>query len=99
MDENAILNGSMTLDMIYHPVLAQVYRFYQYIMLFSITPLIAFAVYIILKKSPSEMHICKMLLINQLFWSYALDVTLTIWQPINLVPYFMGYSVGIAGHL
>jgi hypothetical protein len=54
MDENAILNGSMTLDMIYHPVLAQIYRFYQYIMLFSITPLIAFAVYIILKKIPTR---------------------------------------------
>lgn len=95
MNENSILNGQLTLEMIYHPGLAQTYRLYQYIIFILSTIMMLITGYVILKKSSPEMRLYKRLLINQLVWSYLFDLTLTLWQPVNLVPYFMCYSLGI----
>lgn len=86
---------NITLSNLYHPDLAQIYSFYQYSILFCSSVLSSFAIYVILKKSSSHMGIYKKLLIYQVFWSLSLDLMLTLWQPINLVPFFMFYPMGI----
>ena len=90
------MNGSLTIEMIYHPSLAQSFSRFQYLTIAITTLVMLLAVFIILKKSPSQMKLYKYLLLNQLFWSYLFDIHLTIWQPVLLFPFFMAYSDGPA---
>lgn len=96
MDENAILSGNITLDMVYHPELAQTWHIYQYCVFVLSSIMVAITFYAISKKSTPDMGIYKSLLLNQLAWSYLFDLSLTIWQPVSLLPYFMAYSAGIS---
>src|SRR3569623_1378977 len=90
------MNDSLTLEMVYHPTLAMSFSSFQYFT-FTITTLVmSLAVFIILKKSPSQMKLYKYLLLNQLFWSYLFEIHLTIWQPVLLFPFFLCYSDGPA---
>ena len=96
MDSNLSQNSTLTLDMVYHPNLAQTWHFYQYIIFFFSTIMVSLTSYIVLTKSSSEMGIYKLLLLNQLLWAYLFDVVLVVWQPVILFPFFICYSAGVA---
>lgn len=91
-----MLTGHMSLEMIYHPELAQTWHYYQYIIFFLSLTMIIFTIYVILKKSTLEMGVYKVLLINELIWSLLFDIMLTVWQPVVLMPFFMAYTHGLA---
>jgi hypothetical protein len=91
-----ILIENMTIDMLYHPELAPIYHGYQ-ICIFSISSLtFILSIYTILKKSTENMGIYKILLFNQIIWSYLLDLSFFIWQPMFMFPFFLVYSIGLA---
>lgn len=85
----------LTLEMVYHPQLAKILHSIQNAMFFLSTFLVIISLYIILKKSTKEMKIYKFMLINQILWSYSVEVVLTIMQIGVLFPIFMMYSGGI----
>jgi hypothetical protein len=93
------MNGSLTLEMIYHPTLAMSFNRFLYFSFTISTFVMLLAVFIIMKKSPPQMKQYKYLLLNQLFWSYLHDIHLTIWQPVLLYPIFFCYSDGPAQYL
>lgn len=87
---------NISLDMLYHPDLAKTWHYYQYTIFSLSTFMMVITIYIIWKKSTKEMGVYRMLLINELIWSYLFDVSLTFWQPVILLPFFMCYSTGSA---
>lgn len=90
---------NLSLDMVYHPYLAETWHLYQNIifLLSLITNTLTF--YVILKKSTPEMAMYKYMLLNQLFWSFLFDLGMALWQPVVLLPFFMCYSTGLAQYL
>ena len=90
---------NMTIDMLYHPKLAPIYHRYQICTFLFSTLIFGLSIYIILKKSTETMGIYKMSLINQIFWSYLVDLLIFIWQPIIMFPFYLSYSIGLAKHL
>lgn len=93
---NSNLSNLMTLDMIYHPALGKIYHVFQYLIFVFSTFTTSFAIHVVIKKSTKEMWLYKYILLNQLIWSYLVELAITIWQPVQLFPFFMCYSAGIA---
>src|SRR3569833_1101113 len=96
MSGNSNFSYLMTLDMIYHPELGKIYHVFQYLIFVFSTFMTFFAIHVVIKKSTKEMWLYKYILLNQLIWSYLVELAITIWQPVQLFPFFMCYSVGIA---
>jgi hypothetical protein len=91
-----VLNHSaFTLEDLYHPELGHIISIVQYTCFIFNTLVFAFTSFVVLKKSPKEMNTYKYIMFAQIFWTYFVDVNMTIWQPIILFPYILTYSVGI----
>src|SRR3569623_1743303 len=93
------MSGNLTLEMLYHPELENIYRIYQTVAFFISSNLISLALYIILLKSNAVMGIYRHLLIYLIIWDYVVDLTWFLFQPMMLLPYFLAYSSGVAKHL
>jgi hypothetical protein len=88
-------NGTLTIDMLYHPTLLIVYKSFHYICFFFTTIFVAFAIFVIFHKSSKAMSYYKYILINMLVWVYLLDLLYFLWQPVNNLPYFIISTTGV----
>lgn len=86
----------LTLQDMYYPNLEKFY-FYTVIANFTVsTILLPFMIYIVITKSTKPMGEYKLLILNQILWSYAFILVLTIWLPIPVLPFTIAYPIGIA---
>jgi hypothetical protein len=96
---NTTSNQYMTLDMLYHPQLTKIYDCYQATVFLISSCIFIPSIYVILIKSTHEMSVYKLLLVDQIIFSYLSDLCQFLWQPILLYPFFMAYSAGITKNL
>ena len=92
-------HSSLTIEDLDHPRLILIYSIYWDVTLFFTTVFFILMLYTIIKKSSPEMGGYKWYLVHQLCWSYAFDFYMSLWKPIPLWPFYIGYSGGILNQL
>lgn len=74
---------------------AEYFKIYFYVQFSIATPTFFFLIYLIFHKTPKEMSkTIKYLLINSVITNYLVALVFFLWQPVPIVPFLGGFSLG-----